>query len=199
MPGCGRPSAGWPITTWRHSARRSNGLAGRARSDHGVAIVPATRIALPPPFDRTLLEAITSEREAAVNALRRRFGPRTAAALQRLARRGRVRIEERLRREHAPTRRLRSYEVALRVDDDDERLARRPALRALYAYLRDHPLRRAPAHELRHSFANATAKSCASWSGPFARCEEESHRPLPPTAGAIAAHLTTAQRASVDA
>ncbi len=155
-----------------------------------------------PPFDGALFAAIAKDGHAAVNGLRRRFGPRTATAVQRLARRGLVRIEERLRREHAPTRRLRWYEIALRVDDDDERLARRPALRALYGYLRDHPLRHAPAHELAHSFANARTKLRELVGSGLVRVrEEESYRAvLPPIGGRDRPPtLTRAQQAAVDA
>jgi primosomal protein N' len=101
--------------------------------------------------------AALADGECSAAALARRVGAGTTGALRRLQQRGIVSVVERLRREVAPTRRLRVYEAAVKVGGDDERLARRAALRAVYAYLRDHPLRRAP-HELRHSFANAAAK-----------------------------------------
>jgi primosomal protein N' (replication factor Y) len=135
------------------------------------------------------------------SALARRV-PGAAAALRRLQQRGAVRIVERLRREVAPTRRVRFYEAAERVGDDDPRFARRTALRALYAYLRDHPLRRAPAHELRHSFANAALKLHALIDAGLVRVrEEETYRTvLPPVAAADrAVTLTPAQGAAVDA
>ena len=52
-----------------------------------------------------------------------------------------------------------------RVDDAHSILSRRPAVRALYAYLRDHPLRRAPDHELRHSFPDSRAAAHAGRCG----------------------------------
>ena len=116
---------------------------------------------------------------------RRRFGAGATARCAACSARGVVRVVERLRRETAPTRRVRFYEAAARVDDDDPRLARRPALRQLYAYLRDHPLRRAPAHELRHSFPDAAAKLRALVAAGLVRVrEEEVYRTvLPPVRG----------------
>src|SRR5690606_13946416 len=75
-------------------------------------------------------------------------------------------------------------------------------LRELYVYLRDHPLRRAPAHELRHSFANATAKLQALQAAGLVRVrEEEVYRTVLPPIGARdrPPALTAAQQAAVDA
>ena len=111
-------------------------------------------------------------------------------------------VVERLRREAAPTRRLRLYEAAVRVDDDDARLSRRPALRALYAYLREHPLRRAPAHELR-TRSPTRAPSCARSvdAGLVRMREEETYRAvLPPVVVRDRpVTLTAAQQTAVDA
>ena len=153
-------------------------------------------------LERQIVTALAAEGECGAAALARRFGAGAPRALRRLHQRGLVAIAERLRREVAPTRRLRFYAAAVRVGDDDARLARRAALRALYAYLRDHPLRRAPAHELRHSFANAAAKL-----GTLIDCglvhmrEEETYRTvLPPVRVADRpVALTAAQQAAVDA
>jgi primosomal protein N' (replication factor Y) len=131
-----------------------------------------------------------------------RLGARGRRALSALARRGLARVSERLLREVAPTRRQRFYEVAATVDDTHPALARRPALRAIYAYLRGHPLRRAAEHELRHSFPDARAKLRALAAAGLARArEEEQYRPvLPPvTARDVAVALTPAQQAAVDA
>lgn len=152
-------------------------------------------------FDRGVADAIGGAGEIALLALRSRFGVRGTTAVQRLQRRGIIRVEERLRRERAPTRLLRSYEAVPHAEAD-ARLARRPALRALYAYLRDHPLRRAPAHELRHTFPAATAKLRAlAESGLVRMREEETYRSVLPPIGARdqAPPLTAAQQAVVDA
>ncbi|MGH7290511.1 MAG: replication restart helicase PriA, partial [Myxococcota bacterium] len=120
----------------------------------------------------------------------------------RLQRRGLVQVAERLHREVAPTRHQRVYAAATRVDDGDARLARRPALRAVYAYLRDHPLRQAPDVELRQSFGGATAKLRTLVEMGLVRVrEEESYRPvLPPVAGVDRpVTLNPAQQAAVDA
>ncbi len=131
-----------------------------------------------------------------------RLGLRNAEqVLSRLRRRGAVRIVERVRRETAPTRYQRLYEVAARVPDDDPRLDRRPALRRLYSYLRDHPLRQAAAHEIRHSFPGAAAKLRDLSDAGLVRCREvEVYRSvLPPPAGPDRPVTpTAAQRGAVD-
>src|SRR5262249_16988729 len=106
------------------------------------------------------------------------------------------------RREAAPTRHVRFYEAMVSVPDDDRRVAQRPALRRLYGYLRDHPLRRAPAHELRHSFAGSAAKLRELIASGLVRVrEEETYRPvLPPVVAADRrVQLTPAQQTAVDA
>jgi primosomal protein N' (replication factor Y) (superfamily II helicase) len=154
-----------------------------------------------PPLQQRIVAALT-DGECSAAALARRVGPGTTGALRRLRQRGIVSVVERLRREVAPTRRVRVYEAALKVGDDDARLARRTALRAVYAYLRDHPLRRAPAHELRHSFANAAAKLRQLIAVGLVRVrEEETYRTvLPPVVGLDRpVALTAAQQVAVDA
>lgn len=126
-------------------------------------------------------------------------GRRAAAAL---ARRGILRFGERVRREVAPTRRERFYEAVAADSRADPRLVRRPALRALYEYLRTHPLRRAPAHELRASFPAAAAKLRELVeSGLLRMHEEEQYRTvLPPIAQRdTSVELTSAQRAALAA
>ncbi|MEO8606172.1 MAG: DEAD/DEAH box helicase, partial [bacterium] len=125
-------------------------------------------------------------------------GRRALAALQR---RGVVMVAERLRRETAPTRRQRFYE-ALPVDDAHPSLARRPALRAMHAYLRAHPLGRAPDHELRHSFPDAAAKLRTLTAAGVVRVrEEEQYRTVLPPVSApdTRVALTAAQQTAVDA
>ena len=155
---------------------------------------------LPPLQQRIVGQLASGDCNAA--SLSRLLGTGTTAALRRLQQRGVVRIVERLRREAVPTRRLRVYESAVRVDDDDARLQRRPALQALYRYLRDHPLRRAPAHELRNSFANAHVKLRAlSDAGLVRMREEETYRVVLPPVAAVdrPVRLTAAQETAVDA
>ena len=154
-----------------------------------------------PALQQRILAAL-GQGECSAAALARRIGPGTTGGLRRLQQRGIVRVVERLRRETAPTRRLRFYEAALKVVDDDARLARRVALRAVYAYLRDHPLRRAPAHELRHSFVNAAAKLRELVAVGLVRVrEEETYRTVLPPVAAVdrPVALTAAQQVAVDA
>src|SRR4030095_12131576 len=149
---------------------------------------------------RRIVEVLSAG-ECTAAALARRV-PGAPGALRRLQQRGIVRIVERLRREVAPTRRLRFYEAAEHVGDDDVRLARRPALPPLYSYLRDHPLRRAPTHELSHSFANAATKLRALVDAGLVRMrEEETYRPLLRAAAPVdrPVRLTPAQQTAVDA
>jgi primosomal protein N' (replication factor Y) (superfamily II helicase) len=179
-------------------------LPGALRIDtERVAALQDGAVAPPtlPPLQGRVVEAL-GEGEASVATLARRLGPGTAEALRSLKRRGIVSVSERLRREVAPTRRQRVYAAGVRVGDDDERLARRPALRAVYAYLRDHPLKQAPAHELRHSFSNAAVKLRALEEAGLVRVrEEETYRvvlpPVAPVDHPVA--LTDAQQRAVDA
>ncbi|HSP98442.1 MAG TPA: primosomal protein N', partial [Candidatus Dormibacteraeota bacterium] len=146
--------------------------------------------------------AVLGAGELPVAAIAERLGARGRRALSALMRRGLAQVSERLHREVAPTLRQRFYETAAAVDDAHPMLARRPALRALYAYLRDHPLRRAPEHELRHSFPDARAKLRALLEAGLLRVrEEEQYRPvLPPvTLRDSSVALTSAQQAAVDA
>jgi primosomal protein N' (replication factor Y) len=179
-------------------------LPGALRIDTervAMAIDGAADLGALPALEREIGAVLTRDGPCSVAALERRFGRDTARALRRLRSRGVVRLGDRLRREVAPTKRLRVYEVITRVDDDDHRLARRAAVRQLYGYLRDHPLRRVPAHELRHSFVNATAKLAALIDAGLVRVhEEETYRTvLPPTAAPDRpVTLTPAQHAAVD-
>jgi primosomal protein N' (replication factor Y) len=112
-----------------------------------------------------------------------------------------VRVAESVKRETAPTRHVSIYEANREVDDIDERLRRRPALRELYLYLRRHPLRRVPAHEL-SSFSGATAKlRTLVEAGLVFRFQEESYRSVQsdePVADRPV-RLTAAQAAAIDA
>ncbi len=175
----------------------------------GALRVETTRVAAltgPPPDDlpageAAVARALAERGECEVAPLVARLGPPGRRALAALVRRGVAVVRERVRRETAPTRRQRFYEAVPR-DPLPAALARRPALRALYAYLREHPLRRAPDHELRHSFADAAAKLRALVAAGLVRVrEEEQYRPvLPPVvARDVAVALTAAQEAAVEA
>ncbi|MDX2169043.1 MAG: primosomal protein N' [Deltaproteobacteria bacterium] len=169
-------------------------------TERRAALVDAAPASLTP-AEREVV-ALLAVGEQAATAITQRLGARGQRALAGLARRGVVRISERLRRESAPTRRQRFYSAAVAVQDADERLVRRRALRAVYVYLRDHPLGRAPDHELRHSFSDAAAKLRALLGAGLVRVEEEEQyrSVLPPAAARdVALALTAAQQAAVEA
>jgi primosomal protein N' (replication factor Y) len=147
-----------------------------------------------------LLAHLHGEGAQSIAALERRFGDGTQSALRRLAREGAVRFAERMRREHAPTLHAIHYQASGTVDDTV--LDRRPALAALYRYLRDHPLGGASARELRTSFPNAAAKLRALTAAGLVReRREEIYREiLPPVPGPDRpVTLTDAQQAAVGA
>jgi primosomal protein N' (replication factor Y) len=133
---------------------------------------------------KELLKVLRAEGSQTVRALQRRFGANASATVGRLRERGLVRVVERLRRESAPTRYLRFYEVAARLADDDPGWTRRPALLALYRYLREHPVRKVPAQELRSAFPNAEQKLRTLIASGLVRCrrEEQYRNVLPPVA-----------------
>jgi primosomal protein N' (replication factor Y) len=172
-----------------------------------VETEPVAALASPPPAvltasEANLLAMLGAEGPCRVAAIATRFGAAGRRAVAKLARAGAVRVVERVRREVAPTRRERWYEAAVDADPSDPRLARRPALRALYDYLRVHPLRRVPARELRLSFPAAAAKLRALVDSGLLRVrEEEQYRAvLPPLAMSdVAVDLTAAQRAALAA
>lgn len=129
--------------------------------------------------EREILTCLHQNGAQSVAGLERRFGDAGRRALARLRRRQIIRVVERLRREVAPTRHARWYEA---VAGAEPALGRRPALRQIFEYLRDHPLRRATAVELRASFPAAAAKLKALMAAGLVRCrEEEQYRTvLPP-------------------
>ena len=164
----------------------------------------ATLIGVPPddlPAAEAAVAALLAGGETPVATVAERLGARGRRGLSGLTRRGLAQVTERLHREAAPTRRQRFYEAAAAVDDAHPILSRRPAVRALYAYLRDHPLRRAPDHELRHSFPDSRAKLRTLVDAGLVRIsEEEQYRTvLPPVVvrDTVVA-LTPAQQTAVD-
>jgi primosomal protein N' (replication factor Y) len=149
-----------------------------------------------------VVSLLRAEGPQSVGAIERRLGSAARGALQRLGRKGIVRVEERLRREVAPTRWVRLYEAAARLADDDPTWRRRPALLALYRYLRDHPLGHATQREIGDSFADSARKLRALADAGLVRWrQEERYRTvLPPIAVADReVALTAAQTAAVEA
>jgi primosomal protein N' (replication factor Y) len=114
-------------------------------------------------------------------AIADRFGAPGGRALAALQRRGVVRVEEQLRGGDAPTKHERYYAAALDLDRNAARAwqARRPAQYAVYAYLHQHPLRRARMHEISATFPNAAAKlNALVKAGVVSVVEEEVYRPV---------------------
>ncbi len=103
--------------------------------------------------------------------------PALARLIERLRRKGFVEIRETVR-ERAPTKHLRFYEARAHARGTVD-FARRPALAAVYHYLRDHPLKRASVAELRGSFPNVTAKLRALIAAELIQWrDEEVYRPV---------------------
>ena len=173
---------GWPTTTSARSAKHSRPRCpGRcastpsASSRCATASRPARRCRR---LQRRIVEALR-DGECSAAALARRV----AGGVERVAPPAAARRCTR-RRAAAPrggadaaaarsTKRPRASATTTSVSPDAPRCA------PLYGYLRDHPLRRAPAHELRHSFANATTKLRAlidGWPGARARGGNVPHR-----------------------
>jgi primosomal protein N' (replication factor Y) len=131
---------------------------------------------------RAVLDLLVREGPQPVAKLRQSLGGSVSQVLGRLQRSGAATVVERVRREIAPTRHARLYE-AVRDQAAATRLARRPALNALYEYLCNHPLRQVTAGELA-GFPDATAKLRAlAEAGLVKWRDEERYRPvLPPMA-----------------
>jgi len=153
-------------------------------------------------LERALVAELRGVPPVAVAQLVKRHGDRAPAALRRLQRAGIVHLGERLQREVAPTRHVALYRATQDAPVDDPRLARRPALRALYEYLRDHPRGEAATAELRASFPGAAAKLRALLDlGLVRRRDEEEYRSVLPRHRPRdrAVDLNPAQRDAVEA
>ena len=180
----------------------STALPGALRIEterHAVLVAPLPEAL---PAAEAELAALLAVGPVPLATIAARLGARGRRALSALVRRRVAEVSEQLRREVAPTRCQRFYEAAATVDAGHPALARRPALQALYAYLRGHPLRRAPEHELRHSFPDARAKLRALVDAGLVRVREEEHyRPVLPAVQLrdVSVALTPAQQAAVDA
>jgi primosomal protein N' (replication factor Y) len=158
------------------------------RLDDAGAALPATQDAgagprVLRPLEREVLEWLAGRGAVPVQAIAGQFGPRSRRVLSGLQRKGWVRIEEQLRGGEAPTKRLRYYRTArpLAPDEACDWRRRRPAQYAIYAYLHDHPLRRAAAAELHATFPNVQPKLGALISaGLVAVVQEEVYRSVLP-------------------
>jgi primosomal protein N' (replication factor Y) len=151
-------------------------------------------------IDRQILEQIGNA-ETSVDTLKRLIGGDVDNAVRRLRKRGALSLTERLKREVAPTRWVRFYRATDAADDDDPRLARRPALRRLYEYLHNHPVREASAAELRASFPGATKKLRALADMDLVRHrDEEAYRTVLSEQRPVdrAVRLSAAQQETVD-
>ena len=110
-------------------------------------------------IQQKILNELACESELPVSVLERRCGTDTRKAIEALRRRGLVGIEHRLRPASGRTRHRRFYRVreTLGPDDAAKWARKRPAMFRLYAYLAEHPLRRATMQELESSFPQASA------------------------------------------
>jgi primosomal protein N' (replication factor Y) len=158
----------------------------------------------PTPAEQQLLDWLLANGPQTTGAIAAHLGARAPRIIAGLRRKNRVAIEERVHSGGASTKYERYYHVSGSLDAATLREWRRkrPAQYAVYAYLHDHPLRRARMAELAGSFPNAPAKVAALMKvGAVAVTEEEVYRPvLPEEPGDDRpVDLTPAQRAAVAA
>jgi primosomal protein N' (replication factor Y) len=171
---------------------------------HVVATPGAAQIAALPSTQQALFACLESPGPHPMRALTERFGDSVARHLAALRRSGWLRIEDRLQGVAGPTKRERYYRVASAIGTDELEIwrRRRPAQLAVYAYLQQHPLRRARWLELHTTFVNAGDKLRSLIEAGVVEVEEEEvYRPvLPDVVGDDRpVELTDAQRAAVDA
>ncbi len=181
----------------------------RARVERVVTVVSApsgdTADAAPlSADDLDVLTWLTTAGAPPLGAVVAHFGAGVRRRLAALERRGAVRIEDRLTGADGPTKRERYFRVQRVLAEDELRIwqRRRPAQYALYAYLHDHPLRRARAAELHATFPGASARVAALIkAGLVAVEDEEVYRTVLPEAPPAdrPVELTAAQRLAVDA
>ncbi len=112
------------------------------------------------PAAQELLTHLQREGSVPLPELRHQYGTSADAILTLLRRRGLLEMRDEVRNATARTRIERFYRVAQQLEHEALRALqqRRPAQFALYSYLRQHPLLRAPLRELDISFGNAAAK-----------------------------------------
>ena len=137
--------------------------------------------------------------------LMQQFGPGVRRALATLEGKGLLYWSYELVGGHGATKHARFYQAAraLGTDEADTWRTRRPSQYALYKYLYEHPLKRAPASELRTTFLNLWAKLAAlRAAGLVGIVEEEVYRPILPERATVAdrpVQLTAAQAQAVQA
>jgi primosomal protein N' (replication factor Y) len=154
--------------------------------------------------EQDLLKWLAANGARTTHAVTERFGAPGRRALAALRRKGLIDVQEQLRGGDTPTKHLRYYRTAriLAAEEALQWRQKRPAQYAVYAYLHDHPLRRAGQPELHATFPNATAKLRALIdAGLVAVAEEEVYRPV--LSGTLPedrpVQLTGAQRDAVGA
>ncbi|MFQ5665913.1 MAG: primosomal protein N' [Candidatus Binatia bacterium] len=154
--------------------------------------------------EQALVQWLAAHGAQTTGAVADKFGLRGRRALGSLQRKGWISIDDVLRGGSGPTKHERHYRVArvLASDEACEWQRKRPAQYAVYAYLRQHPLRRARALELHATFPNASAKLGALIkAGLVSVVEEEVYRPVlsDTVLQDRPVGLTTAQRDAVGA
>lgn len=191
----------------RISLERVVRLESTAPSSVGADAKPAG--ATPTQKERAVVEAalvawLAARGPQPVPAVVEQFGAPGRRALTALQRRGVVRVDEELRGGDGPTKHERYYAAALDLDAGAMRewQRKRPAQYAVYAYLHQHPLRRARMLELRATFPNASGKLNALVQADLVTvADEEVYRPvfLETTPTDRPVQLTDAQQAAVTA
>jgi primosomal protein N' (replication factor Y) len=152
--------------------------------------------------EASLLRLLGEQGALRMSVLRRQLGPGVERTLARLRRSGAVRVVEEVKREAAPTKHTLLYEAVGVPPPADNLLAKRPALRQLYDYIRNHPLGQACASELRVTFPGAAAKLRTLMDlGLIRRREQETYRSVLPlmTEPDRAVTPTPAQQDAVEA
>ena len=154
--------------------------------------------------EHALLAWLAADGAQRMAAVVEKLGPRGRRLVATLRQKDCVRIEQHVRGGDAPTKHERSFRVErdLSADEAREWRRQRPAQYAVYAYLHDHPLRRARVPELQATFPNLSAKLRALRAARLVSVvEEEVYRAVlseaPPEDRTVA--LTAAQRSAVDA
>ncbi len=155
--------------------------------------------------EQQLLACLSTDGAQRATILTKRFGPKTQRLLASLQRKGHIQVSYELGRQDGATKRVRYYRAigSLGTADRREWSRHRPAQFALYSYLLDHPLGRAPAGELRTTFGTLTAKLHAlTKAGLVSAVEEEIYRPVLPASTAVRddrVQLTAAQQQAIAA
>jgi len=186
----------------------SAALPGSLRISIETVVRPLVSIESPGPrlsaSEQELLAWLVADGARSTRAVTEKFGPRGGRLVTALRHKGCVRIEEHVRGGDGPTKHERYFRAAREMGADEAREwhRKRPAQYALYAYLHQHPLRRALAPELHATFPNASAKLGALLKAKLVSVvEEEVYRPVLSEVAQEdrTVDLTAAQRSAVDA